>query len=184
MLKRMIVASAFLVITSVVLSSVAWATHTVSVPDYPTLAELESGWNAAFVSWLTRQYGGSPTITSTVTYSGQEGQIFVVSRFTAGSVNGTISGRAFDPVEGTALGGGEYWYEVASSAGFSCIPEGGCQICNTRERRNADGSTEWKCNCIARTEGEVAMCGLIPADGFAGSYKLVPGDYGSLPVLD
>lgn len=184
MLKRMIATSVFLVISTVLMSGAARATHTVVVPDYPTLAQLESGWNAAFVSWLTVQYGGSPVITSTVTYSGQEGQIFVVSRFTAGSVVGTILGRAFDPYEGTLLGGGEYRCEVADEGGFSCIPEGGCQICDAYERRGADGSTEWKCNCVARTEGEVSMCGLIPVDGFSGSYKLVPGDYGTLPVLD
>ena len=179
----------FLIIVSVVLlSGVARATHTVVVPDYPTLAQLESGWNAAFVSWLTVQYGGTPVITSTVTYSGQEGQLFVVSKFIAGSVSGSILGRAFDPYEGTSLGGGEYLYDVASGAGFICVPILDCLDCEGRETRFPDGSYERVCSCIlVNTEGEwesKASCSLTTYGDFTGSYKLVPGDYGTLPVLD
>ncbi len=161
-------------------SGVARATHTVSVPNYPTLQQLESGWNAAFASWLTSQYGGTPTITSTTTYAGQDGQIFVVSTYTAGTAHGTILGRAFDPQDATPLGGGNYWYEVEK--GFTCTPEGSCQICDPHERHYPDGSYERWCNCFYNT-GEKGACALVPVEELVGSYEVSPTDYGSLPAL-
>lgn len=96
-------------------ASAARATHTVYAPNYPALSQLESGWNAAFVSWLAVQYGGTPVITSTTTYAGPDGQIFVVSSFTAGTINGRILGLAFDPQEATPVGDGSYSYQVKST---------------------------------------------------------------------
>ena len=179
---RVLVVSMFILTTTAVL--VARATpHTVYVPNYPTLAQLESGWNAAFVSWLTAQYGGVPVITGTTTYAGQAGQIFVVSSFTAGAVNGKILGRAFDPAEATHLGDGKYLYEVEENGGFTCTPGGGCGICEPHEKHNNNGTYERWCECTYWHNGENGSCALNPLGDFVGSYQLEPMYYGSLPVL-
>jgi len=160
----------------------AFATYTVSVPDYPTLSQLESGWNDAFVSWLTGQYGGSPVITSTTTYTNQDGEILVMSSFVAGSVSGNILGRAFDPQDATSLGGGNYMYAVAADGGFTCAPAANCSLCEPHEKHNSDGSYERWCDC-PHPEGN-GGCTLTPLGDLVGSYNIDPSDYGSLPNLD
>lgn len=169
------------------LSSVSiWANYPVNVPDYPTLTQLESGWNAAFVSWLTSEYGGSPVITSTVTYQGQQGQIFVVSTYTAaGGAHGTLLGRAFDPHEATHLGGSNYRYDVED--GFRCDPTLDCLQCKAFETRDGLSITRW-CDCVSVNEegenGGKASCAVIPLTDLVGSYELAVGDYVNLPVLN
>ena len=166
-------------------ASAARATHTVYAPNYPTLSQLESGWNAAFVSWLAVQYGGTPVITSTTTYAGPDGQIFVVSSFTAGTINGRILGRAFDPQEATPVGDGSYSYQVKSTGAFTCTsdPESTCAY-EPHERHYQDGSYERWCACRHQTGAKGASVTLMPADSFTGSYRIRPGDYGSLPALN
>ena len=163
----------------VVTNAVVKATYIVYAPNYPTLTQLESGWNAAFISWLTDEYGVSPIITSTTTYAGQEGQVFVVSSYNVGSMNGKILGRAFDPQEATSLGSGSYHYQVQANGAFKCNDIDGC-LCDPYERHYPDGHIERGCNC----ELPGLSCEFAPTNNFTGSYQIRPSDYTSLPVLN
>lgn len=189
MRKGVLVWVSLLVVLNVIVSAEGKSTHSVDVPDNPTLEELERGWNVAFLSWLRVSYGDSVGIVSTQTYSGELGQLYVVSWFRAGEISGSILGRAFDPVGGDELGEGEYRYTVSGGGVFGCVGTVAGMDCISHERYDSeDGSKDRWCECgnveALRESGERGSCVLIPAGGFVGSYRLRPRSYGALPRLD
>ena len=155
----------------------ASATVALSVPNYPTVAQLESGWNDAFVAVLTSVYGSTPTIITTTTYKGVGGEIYVVSKFTVGTINGSILGLAFDPATATSLGSGNYRY--TASAGFRCDPNGSCQSCSAVQIIKQDGTKIQRCDC-----NSAGGCDFYPVDGqFSGTYDINPSSYSGLPNM-
>lgn len=156
----------------------ASATVTLSVPNYPTVAQLESGWNDAFVAVLTSVYGSTPTIITTTTYKGVGGEIYVVSKFTVGTINGSILGLAFDSDTATPLGSGNYRY--GASHAFRCENSGYCS-CSAIRVEFPNGDVEEKCDC----NGGKGGCTLIQINGqLSGTYDLNPSNYSSLPTMN
>ncbi|MCE7935528.1 MAG: hypothetical protein DYG96_13205 [Chlorobi bacterium CHB2] len=157
---------------------VASATVTVSVPNYPTVAQLEAGWNDAFIAILTAAHGAAPTITETVTYQGATGEIYVVSKFTIGPINGSMLGLAFDPKSATSLGSGNYRYGVSHA--FRCENSGYCS-CSAIRVEFPNGDVQEKCDCYGGKGG----CSLIPINGqLIGTYDLNPANYSGLPTMN
>lgn len=156
----------------------ASATVTLSVPNYPTVAQLETGWNNAFIAILTAAHGMAPTITGTTTYQGAGGAIYVVSTFTVGSTTGSILGTAFNPATATSLGNGNYSY--AANKGFRCERSDGFCSCTARQAIKPDVIIQ-ECVC----DGGSGGCALINIDGqFTGTYDLNPANYSSLPTMN
>ncbi|KXK57586.1 MAG: hypothetical protein IPM61_02540 [Chlorobi bacterium] len=156
----------------------ASATVAVSVPNYPTVAQLEAGWNNAFIAILTAAHGAAPTITETVTYHGTSGEIYVVSKFTIGTINGSILGLAFDPKSATSLGSGNYRYGAAHA--FRC-ENSSSSSCSAIRSKFPNGDVQEKCNCNKGKGGS----SLIPINGqLIGTYDLNPANYSGLPTMN
>lgn len=155
-------------------ASTASATVTLSVPNYPIIAQLESGWNNAFVAILANIHGSTPTITATTTYQGGGGEVYVVSSFTVGS----ILGLAFDPTTATSLGSGNYRY--TASEGFRCEASSYCS-CSAIRVKHTNGDIEERCDC----NGGQGGCTYLPIDGLlTGTYDLNPSSYSGLPTMN
>jgi hypothetical protein len=173
--------SAMLVVFGIVyVPQVANATITVTVPDYPSVSELEAGWNTAFTTFLADEYGGSPSITSTTTYEGPGGGIYVVSEFVVGSEEGSILAVAFSPETAQDLGNGKYLMNVEDDWGFECYQSEPFCACSAERIIQSDGTIIQRCNC----DGGTGACGMRDSDGaFAGLYELEPSTYSNLPGL-
>lgn len=160
------------------LGAAAVSAATVSVPNFPSTSQLEAGWTAAFAALLTSEYGTAPTITATTTYQGADGYIYVVSRYTAGTVVGSIVGIAFDPSAAISIGDGAY--EVKAEDGFRCFRSEGSCPCSAEQMKTVEGDLIRRCLC----DGKTGACGFQDLDGsFSGSYSIRPSDYASLPAM-
>ena len=164
----------------VLFTSTASAVVPVTCVDYPTVSQLETAWNAAFVTELNATYSGTTTISSTTTYRGGAGQIYVVSHFNVGSHFGSILGVAFDPATDTPIGSGNY--EVEADKGFECYRSEGFCNCSAEEITQPDGTRIRRCYCDGGTGG----CGMIDLNGsFSGTYEINPSSsyYSALPSM-
>lgn len=147
--------------------------QTVSVPNFPSAAQLESGFLSAFTPIIVAQYGAPPVWGAKGFAQATSGIIDFTATFTAGGVSGTISAQVFDPATATPLGGGAFQFAVKSS--WTC-GSWNCS-CGFYIRDYRDGTREYHCDCE-----DTGDCTLTEND-LEGTYSIRPGDYG-FPVVD